>query len=361
MTHAAAATSTQTSQPQAAEEAAREEAAVAPPQGILKEPGKAASQLRAPLQIENRDRDKTLGEYAFNTGAYGGFALVGNEVLSTFISKSIESGRPADTYYQRFSSWFEKLGKFKNAEGKPFFSKYIHDAQAHTSGPGARLPYLIVATFGGMFMVPFIKYCEDRKGSIVRWFDRKIYGSKADTDPQMVEAHKEMDEAPKQTWGSLAKGRVATVFFAALGDYAFGWKDALTARLFKGTRLENYASLDALANRTAEFSQKKWNFSANAAGWVKLSTWLLTLSTTLTVLFYATSKLFARRRDERMEHKQRGGNPAHPLREGEDDAAQTVQNDQETAQKAAKPSNTIAQAAREETIIPAQSLAAQPA
>lgn len=258
-----------------------------------------AKPVQAAVHLEPTKRKKTSGERAFDIATYGGVALLGNEAASLVITKSIEPGAVAGNSYRKFSSWFESLTRYINRDtGKPILSKYIVDKQAFELG--ARLPFLLVATLGGMLMVPFVKALEDNKGSIVRKFDRLFHGNRADTDPELVAAHKEMDNAPKQSWSSLGWGRVTTVVSAAVADYAFGWRHAISTKLFGS----EYASLDGIARKTADYTEKRFNLTPKGKGWVDQGTWLLTLSATLTVLFYASSKLFARKRDEKIERKQ---------------------------------------------------------
>lgn len=257
-----------------------------------------AKPVQAAVHLEPTKRKKTAGERTFDIATYGGVALLGNEAASLVITKSIEPGAIAGNSYRKFSSWFESLSRYINRDtGKPILSKYIVDKDAFKLG--ARLPFLLVATLGGMLMVPFVKALEDNKGSIVRKFDRFFHGNRSETDPELVAAHKEMDNAPKQSWGSLGWGRVTTVVSAAIADYAFGWQHALSTKLFGTER----ASLDGIAKQTADYAEKRFNLTPKGKGWVDQGTWLLTLSATLTVLFYASSKLFARKRDEKIERK----------------------------------------------------------
>jgi hypothetical protein len=260
---------------------------------------RSAKPAQGAVHLESAQRKKTAGERAFDLTTYGGVALLGNEAASLVITKSIEPEAIAGNSYRKFSSWFESLNRYINRDtGKPILSKYIVDKDA--SALGARLPFLLMATLGGMLMVPFVKALEDNKGSIVRKFDRLFHGNRADTDPELIAAHKEMDNAPKQSWSSLGWGRVTTVVSAAVADYAFGWRHALSTKLFGS----EYASLDGIAKKTANYAEKRFNLTPKGKGWVDQGTWLLTLSATLTVLFYAASKLFARKRDEKIERKQ---------------------------------------------------------
>lgn len=268
------------------------------------------------LNLETKKRDKTWGEKRFNLVTYGGWALLGNEAVSLAITESVKknadgSPRIANGLYTKFENLFKKSEPFlKN-------NKFLQSLGDYVAGSGERkltprLPYLLVATIGGMLVVPFVKKREDNKGEIVRKLDLKHYGDRSEKDSKLIEAHKEMDDAPKQSWSSLWKGRIATVAAAAIADFSFGWPDALTTKLFKGnSTYQKYASLerisDVVADKVSTQAEKTFNLSEGAKNhWKKVAgngTWLLTLSTSLTVLFYASSKLFAKKRDEKIERR----------------------------------------------------------
>jgi hypothetical protein len=242
------------------------------------------------VHLEPKPRKKTWGEKVFNFGTYGGVALLGNEATSLIITRQAEDGI-FKTHFTKFQNWFKKF------EGKPMVSDYIGKGQ---------IANMFVALVGGMLMVPFVKYLEDNKGSIVRTLDRNHYGTKADTHPQLVEAHKEMDQAPKQTWGSLWKGRAVTVFGSIGVDYFLGWKEAKSTKLFPNNEtFKKFSSLDRIADRIAEKSVEILNVSQAArpaaTKWIQKGTWLLTLSSTFTFIFYVSSKIFASKRDEKLE------------------------------------------------------------
>lgn len=257
------------------------------------------------LHLDPSARDKTWGEKRFDAKTYIGIGLIGNEVASFGIGTAIKEGNFAHGLYKKFEGLFSNLKRFTTAEGTPLLHRYIVGSEARAP----RLPYLLVATIGGMLMVPFIKHREDHKGEIVRALDRQHYGAQADTDPELVEAHHAMDEAPKQSWGSLWKGRGITVLAAAAADFVFGWPDALSTKLFKDdSRFKKFSSLERIADTVGEEASKRLPLSAShqavAKGAFSTATWLLTLSATLTALFYVSSKIFATKRDEKLERKQ---------------------------------------------------------
>ena len=249
-------------------------------------------QLHA-IHLEPKKRLKTFGEKAFNTGTYIGVGLLFNEYLSPRIATAIEHGSGKNRF-DKFQSYFTRL------DGKKLVPDYV--------GKG-HLPRVLLVLIGGTLIVPIIKWLEDAKTSIVHWIDRKHYGDQVDTDPAIVAAHKEMDDAPKQTWGSLLKARV-TVMFTAVGvDALMGWKDAPTTKLFKDNpTYQKYSSMQRIAEQV---SQKMMNTLKTPAEsrlksgkfWESFA-WCTVLSTTMVALFYATSRIFARKQEERVERRE---------------------------------------------------------
>lgn len=237
------------------------------------------------------NRKRTTGETVFDLTTYGGFALIGNEITATAIVKQADKPNAIGKLYRSAEAFTKKVG--------PKNSSYVQN----------RMNYINFAILGGMMMVPFIKVLEDNKGKLVRFADRAIHGKHAEIEPDMVRAHEEMDNAPKQTWGSLWKGRALTVAAAWAVDATLNWKDGLSARALKGTKFEKYGSFEAVSTRFADkvgdslAKSRGYDMAktANIKSWLGNGFGLLTLSAALTVLFYATSKFFAKRRDHREE------------------------------------------------------------
>lgn len=241
---------------------------------------------------EEKKRDKTSGEHLFDLTTYGGFALVGNEVTATAIINQADKPNLIGRAYRACDEAFKKVGP----EGKlPYIQK--------------RMNYINFAIIGGFTMVPFIKWLEDNKGKLVRFADGLLHSKRDNSTPEMVKAHAEMDDAPRQSWGSLMKGRVTTVVAAYAIDSTIGWDGGMLARAAKGTKYEKYASFDHLSNLAADKLNpsvaKLLGKEASATqGWMRKGAGLLTLSTALTALFYASSKVFATRRDHKIERRE---------------------------------------------------------
>lgn len=299
-----------------------------------------------PATTPTTKHKRTWGETLFNTTTYAGLALVGNEATATWILEQDGRSNLMGRAIRSCGEFFKKIG----TPGKlPYLQK--------------RINYINFAIIGGFTMVPFIKFLEDNKGRCVRFADNLFYGDRAKTDPEIAQKHEEMDNAPKQTWGSLGKGRLLTVAAAYTVDSTINWKEGLTARWLKGTRFENYASLEHLSGHTAEWASKKLSqqhsipakFIPSQKSLFNLIG-LTTLSATLTVLFYFSSKLFAKKREEKIERREQARVGGSPLRdETAESPATTLTEDAPSA--AVRPAAQVNSVAHEKTLAPAPELA----
>lgn len=266
----------------------------------------------AELVKQNKKREKTGGEHLFDLTAYGGLALAGNEAAATAIVKAGEDA----IRHPAANNGAIKTGLAKAMLGYDrFFDKYVGNTlsylntAAHKDHTVSRFSYISFAIIGGFSMVPLIKMLEDHKGGLVRYADGILHGKKAETDPEMIKAHQEMDEAPRQSWGSLMKGRMLTVATAFGIDSLIGWKNAPTTKIFRSPTLDKYNSFDKAAETLVNKTTGKLHGmgiikSPEAPAWLHVAASLLTLSTALTILFYGSSKLFASRSAEREERRE---------------------------------------------------------
>ena len=276
-------------------------------------------------------RERTSGENLFDATTYGGFALLGNEVAATYIvgkagkglAEGLSSKPPAELKgmdklygflgrnYQRMSDASAKL----NAGDK---IDYLRPNPAQSGVKAVnRFTYISFAIIGGFLMVPFIKALEGNKGKLVRFADRMIHGKRAETDPNMVQAHAEMDDAPQQSWGSLMQGRITTVAAAYAVDSTINWEHGIVANMTKGKLgFQDGLSIEGVSNRLAETMSKGLSRARGMqhdlssakvmtqTQWLKDGLGLMSLSALLTGLFYMSSKVFASRRDHKMEQRE---------------------------------------------------------
>lgn len=297
----------------------------------------------------------TTGTKIFNVATYGGMGLIGNELASVVVMGGTKEGKFLHKPFTQLGEFFNKV-----KANHPHLPEYTDK----------RMPTILFALIGGMFMVPPIKWLEDNKGSIVRKIDHWIKGDKAETDPRIVAAHAELDRAPKQSWSSLGKGRIVTVFSAIAADASFGWKNSLLAKALEGTKAEKFSSLDHIAEQAAQAITKekiltpeqiKNNVKASEKfAFYENLTWLLTLSTSLTILFYASSKLIAGKEEKkkvtRQERKATAADGKPLADEAQTDTAQAT----ETLTKADdKPAAKVSHVVAHEMLAAAPEQAAQ--
>lgn len=261
-------------------------------------------------------RNKTAGEIVFDVGTYGGLSFLGNEALSTLImDQTAEKGI--------FHKMYEASAKAVSKTPVLNKLKYVGEGRA---------AYLLWATLGGFALVLPVKWMEDRKGSIVRKIDNFFHGRNSDDNPDTAAAHAEMDNAPKQSWSSLGEGRLVTVGSALAMDSLIGWPKAPIAKLFdKPGKLNDYAGIDRLSASFARWMGKKFDpahrgaidhvlatvhdvehrykidpkVEGRFAKTVSIASMVMTISGALTLLFYASSKAFAR--GQQLRQDQRSG------------------------------------------------------
>lgn len=277
---------------------------------------------------------KTWGEKTFDLKTYAGVALLGNEATSLLITTQAEHGIGKNWYARQ-------MERFQALKGKKFVPAYVYEGGLFN---------LLLAVIGGMTVVPWIKHLEDHKNEIVRASDRAHYGEEAENDPRITAAHKTLDAEPKQTWGSLWKGRLITVFAAIGVDSMMGGEHSLSTTLFKkNTTYQKYANVDRIAAHISQGVMDTLNIAEKSRPgwdkWLKKGSWLLGLSTSLTALFYVSSKLFARKHEEKIERRAaQAGNGA---------VQREVSDDEPLPERAAThetPQSQVSSIARENTL-----------
>lgn len=252
-----------------------------------------------------RQRKRTAGENVFDITTYGGVALLANELLAIFITSQGKEGKMLHGVYRTLEKGFQALPGLNKLD-------YIRH----------RAAYIALATVSGNLLVAPVKWLEDRKGTLVRYFDRVWHGKDAESDPDIVAAHAAMDKAPHQSWESLWKGRAITLVSALAVDAGVGHIGAVSTRLLPKDAW--YSSFDRIGNNAArklmnifdkENAQARllardpaqpMRIVAQEGKWVgHLATGinLLTLSASLTGLFYLSSKAFARGKEARLERR----------------------------------------------------------
>lgn len=307
-------------------------------------------------------RRKSLGEHLFNATTYGGVTWIGNEALSTIIG-----------------NWTEKAGSLGH--------RLYQGGLAKLPEWGAKPYRILMLTIGGNSLVPVVKMLEDNKGALVRKADTILEGERSRNDPTLELAHKEMDNAPKQSWGSLWKGRAVVMGLAVALDYLCGGEKAPTRKWLDGTAASKYSTMERASTTitrdalSAKYSPFKWLErdpakreaiaairntplakgaalpAIDAAKEGKVAAvmggtfgFVLVLSAMLSAIFYASSRVFAAKRDEKEQRK----DVIHDLEEkGIIPPARHHFLDKESATDIAPiPSSAISQVTHEKTVAP---------
>ncbi len=158
-------------------------------------------------------RNKTKGEGYFNTLTYTGVGYFGVTAFSIYLTYLL---RDRDGYLAKaFKPVVDGATKFfsRNATTAEEATRIAQKVDSNMN---------IAALFTGGTVVSLlpIKWLEDHKSSIVKKLDAKIYGQEAiDNDPALIEAHKELDSVPRQTWRSVLTSRLLA--FAATYSTSF--------------------------------------------------------------------------------------------------------------------------------------------
>lgn len=211
---------------------------------------------------EGKPRQKTFGENLFDWSVYAGIGWIANEFLSGIINdKTVYKGAPFYKAYHQgltgLQNGLQKITKMTPERALKWVERPFN---------------ILILTIGGNLLVLPMKWAEDHKGALVRFADRMIHGNKVDTDPTIQEAHKEMDESPKQSWGSLGQSRLITMAGAVGIDYAMGAKDAWSTKLFKSEGAKKWASLNninvSLFRSIAKFAEKHFGFDRGVTKYI---------------------------------------------------------------------------------------------
>lgn len=261
-------------------------------------------------------RKKTKGEVLFDWTTYGGISWILNEAISTVIGLTVLKP-PKDP---NSTSWMTGMHKSIH-NGYMSLVDNVHKVSPFQDKKNwtQRTLHILVLCIGGTLLVPLVKWFEDRKSKLVRTADDVLEGKRAKTDPEIVKAHEDMDQAPKQTWRSLFEGRGVVMGTAILLDIISGNDGSPTTKWLANTPFKNYSNMERAGttltrdvlgapiinfwnkNRDTIREMRRTNPLApidparegKAAEFGGLAGFVLILSGALTILFYVSSKIFA--------------------------------------------------------------------
>ncbi len=132
----------------------------------------------------------TKGEKKFDRLTYTTVGYVINALLSVVAVWAVERTAGGQKMMDNFRNWAERNVKF----AKPETAKML-----------ATKSFFLA---GGFLVMPPMKWLEDKKLAMVKAYDRKIYGDAVDTDPNIIQSHKDLEAAPKQSWSSILSSRI---------------------------------------------------------------------------------------------------------------------------------------------------------
>jgi len=263
-------------------------------------------------------RTRTAGEKVFDWSTYGGLAFLANEIVSGKIQNYVlKEGkwatRDATIGHKTYQSVVSGLHRLIGKDPSP----------SHWLGYIRRPIDIFVMTLGGSLMVFPVKFLEDRKSALVRFYDKTFHPDQTKNNTSIALAHEQMDREPKQTWWSLWKARLVVIPAAIIADALIGSKDALSTRLFDkgnnwssmhrinvqlvrkivghfGTRETKSIILENARNHPHDILDNEGKYARIG----RTYGFLLFLSAALAAGFYLTSRIFARRREEHKFYQQ---------------------------------------------------------
>lgn len=238
----------------------------------------AASSAPPELTQEQRKANRTLGLRLFDIFLYPfstNFVVIGLSVYTTYLTNKGHTAFKPGTI-------MDGVGKFFHRRGTMLEDTLMQ--RTGMSKESAGMTKMVFFSFlDGTFIAPFVKLFEDRREKIGKWIDDKL-----GTTPANLAVY---ESEPKQTWGSVIKGRVVTVVPVAI-----------TAAVLDKTNLNNF-----FFRKPGEFVGK-WMSSTSLQRRFPRTDFPELMRTTFfegfytsvctTGLYYA-SRIFARQHDEK--------------------------------------------------------------
>ncbi|MFM9890131.1 MAG: hypothetical protein ACKVOE_05740 [Rickettsiales bacterium] len=262
-------------------------------------------------------RPKTWGEHLFNASTYAGVTWIVNEGISTVFGNAIDPASATKATTGRWNGAFKAAVDWMHTNANPM--KW----ERGTMNRGMRVLWLCM---GGNLLVPVVKYLEDHKGQLVRRADLVLENKAGQDEAALERAHVEMDHAPKQSWGSLIKGRLVVMGLALGLGLGAGDDKSPTTKWLAGSRFDKYSNMERFATTVTRDvlsvlpvkEQAVIRQARKASHFVPLSPaegkaatllggtfgFVLVLSGVLSAIFYGSSKFFAARREENAKRAQ---------------------------------------------------------
>ncbi len=226
---------------------------------------------------------RSFGNKAFDWAVWPAVQWIGVWGLSLFLANKAQNGSGIlNKWYKSAVDWLTpKFHMFNSPLAKKIWGKDTGAKQ------WAGATTLFTALFmGGNLSLPVIKFMENRRDSISAWFDRVFH--KTPEDPDKIK------QEPKQTWGSVIKGRLSSAFLGYSVFFALGpGKAAKVQDMVGGAATNAFMKIRPQANRN----------SVNK--WANLAVFDLFFTAIAASFHYVMSRLFARSNDNKKKAGQK--------------------------------------------------------
>lgn len=229
---------------------------------------------KEPLSAEERKLRRTTGLKLFDILLYpvlNNVVVFGTSVVATYLtSRGNHQG-----------GWIGKQLYERGAATERFYAKTFG-----MKPESAEMAKIVTWSFGdGLFLSPIVKVFEDRREKIGKWIDDKL-----GTTPQDLSVY---DAEPKQTWGSVIKGRIAAGAVVLPTAIVFD-KTGINSKLFdkRGQQLGKW--IESKPNLAAKFGK---NTDIHEVARISIFEAVYTFICTGALYFF--SRAFARRHDEK--------------------------------------------------------------
>lgn len=150
----------------------------------------------APLTEAERKQRRTLGLKLFDIGLYPlltNFVVFGASVGVTYLTRHGGPRADGTLPHGKFGAWMSKrnTGLIKGFEDIGLGTEHAKTGSM-----------VFWSFFDGTLIAPLVKLFEDRREKIGKWIDDKL-----GTTPENLKIY---ESEPKQTWGTVLSGRIAT-------------------------------------------------------------------------------------------------------------------------------------------------------
>lgn len=241
-------------------------------------PGKDLPEQNDALTAEEKKQRRTLGLKLFDIGLYPlltNFVVFGASVGVTYLTRH-GGARPDGTLPH---------GKFGVAMAKRNTDLIKFGEKVGLSNEHAKTGSMIFwSFFDGTLVAPLVKLFEDRREKIGKWIDDKL-----GTTPENLKVY---ESEPKQTWGTVLSGRIATAAIVLPTAIAFE-----KAGLHKGFERWGQGTTKWIESNRPKLHDSLSKKISDLPDFFRVSYFEGIYTTVCTAGLYFVSRAFARRHD----------------------------------------------------------------